>query len=61
MCFHPTYNHEKNIGAMEFFHNTIKNWFGGACWEIVDCMCEHVLKIIQSVVVGDRFVFLKCK
>jgi hypothetical protein len=38
-------------------HNTMKYWFGGACWEMVDCMCEHVLKIIQSVVVGDRFVF----
>jgi hypothetical protein len=25
---------------------------------MVDCMCEHVLKIIQSVVVGDMFVFL---
>jgi hypothetical protein len=25
---------------------------------MADCMCEHVLKIIQSVVVGDKFVFL---
>jgi hypothetical protein len=39
-------------------HNKMKYWFGGACWDMVNCMCEHVLKIIQSVVVGDRFVFL---
>jgi hypothetical protein len=48
---------KKLFGQWNVSHNIMKLWFGGACWEMVDCMCEHVFKIIQSVVVGDRFVF----
>ncbi len=43
---------------LNVLNNPMKHWFDGASWEMVNCICEQVLKITQSVVARSRFVFL---
>ncbi len=43
---------------LNVLNDPMKHWFDGASWEMVNCICEQVLKIIQNVVARSRFVFL---
>ncbi len=43
---------------LNVLNNPIKHWFDGASWEMVNCICEQVLKIIQSAIARSRYLFL---
>jgi hypothetical protein len=49
---------QKLFVQLNVFNNPMKYWFDGLGWEITNCMCEQVLKIIQSFMVGGKFVSL---
>ncbi len=43
---------------LNVFNNPMEYWFDGVGWGITNFMCEQVLKIIQSFMVGGKFVSL---
>jgi hypothetical protein len=40
---------------LNVFDNPMKHWFDGFGWETANCMCEQVLKIIQTIMVKASF------
>ncbi len=42
-------------------NNPMKHWFDGLGWEMANCMCEKVLKIIQTIVAKEFFFFFELK
>jgi len=52
------YNNTKFFVQLNVLNNPMKHWFDRASWETVNCICEQFLKITQSVIVRNGFVFL---
>jgi hypothetical protein len=36
----------------------VKHWSNQSGWEMADCMCEHVLKKIKLLLLGQAFLSL---
>ncbi len=49
---------QKLFMQLNVFNNPMEYWFDGVGWGITNFMCEQVLKIIQSFMVGGKFVSL---
>jgi hypothetical protein len=51
------HNNAKLIYALNVFNNPMKHWSIGSRWEIVNYMCEQILKRIQIVIARASFIF----